>query len=96
MDFTPEEKLVIAQCLAQDPSMKRTLFLYWPYILPLCAAAIYGFIEENYFISTISFFFLVCEIIWFLNETSKSGKHLKSALTKYEAMAAKQSGASCT
>src|SRR5690606_13452436 len=63
MDFTPEEKAVVAQCLAEDPSMKRTLSLYWPYIISLCVAAAYGFFEENYLISSASFFFLICEII---------------------------------
>jgi hypothetical protein len=96
MDFTPEEKAVVAQCLAEDPGMKRTLSLYWPYIIPLCAAAAYGYIDENYLISSASFFFLLCEIIWFLNETSKSGKHLKSALKKYESVITEKSSASCT
>ncbi len=59
MDFTPEEKAVVAQCLAEDPGMKRTMSLYWPYIIPLCAAAAYGFIDENYLISSASFFFLL-------------------------------------
>jgi hypothetical protein len=58
------------------------------YILPpLCAAAIYGFIEAvPFYISTISFFLPCLRNNLFLNETSKSGKHLKSALTKYEVM----------
>ncbi|WP_312376726.1 hypothetical protein [Stutzerimonas nitrititolerans] len=96
MDFTPEEKAVVAQCLAEDPSMKRTLSLYWSYIIPLCVAAVYGFFAENHLISSASFFFLICEIIWFLNETSKSGKRLKSALIKYETVVTAQSSASCT
>ncbi len=84
MEFTPEERAVVAQCIAEDPSLKRMLTVYWPYILPLCAGALYGVLEEDYVIIGIAFFFLICEVLWFLHETAKSSNHLKSALIKYE------------
>ncbi|WP_444935922.1 hypothetical protein ACJJIW_17655 [Microbulbifer sp. JMSA004] len=84
MKLTPEERAVVAQCIAEDPRLKRTLIAYWPYIFPLCAAAIYGIVKKDYLLIGIAFFFLVCEVLWFLNETSKSAKHLKAALIKYD------------
>lgn len=84
MKLTPEEKAVVAQCIADDPSLKRTLSIFWPYILPLFAAAIYGVLEKDYIILSIAFFSLIVEVIWYLNETAKSAGHLKAALIKLE------------
>lgn len=87
MDLTPEERAVVAQCIAEDPSFKRALIMYWPYMLPLCAAAFYGVMEKDYILIGIAFFLLLCEILWFLNETVKSSSYLKSALIKYDSSA---------
>lgn len=84
MDFSPEEKAVVYQCISENPGLKHSLSYYWPYILPLIIVGCYGFFQQDYLIISIVFVLFLAQAFWFFMQTAKSGKHLRTALIKYE------------
>ena len=64
--------------------MKGALSEYWPFLLPILLVGGYGFLMEDVIAMFLAFLILLGFIFWFLNQSGKSGLHLKSALEKYE------------
>ncbi len=84
MNLSKEEKAIVTHQLTEDYGFVRTLSVYFPYLLPPCILAVYGFIQQEPIAQALAFAVLLLQVIWYIYQMGRSGKHLKSALEKYE------------
>ena len=84
MKLSIEEKAIVSRYLSEDMSLKGALKMYWPWFVPLLGAAIHGFINKDIISSSIANALFIFYAYWFLSQGSKDGKHLQSAIQKYE------------
>lgn len=83
--LTVEEKAIVSRYLSEDMSLKGALKLYWPWLVPFLGAAAHGFLYKDIISSFIANVLFIFYTYWFLSQGGKDGKHLQSAIQKYEA-----------
>ena len=79
-----EEKRIVSRYLSEDMSLKGAMKSYWPWLLPILGLALHGILYKDFISSSLANASFLFYAYWFFSRGSKNGRHLKSAIRKYE------------